>query len=353
MAVRKNRILGWASLGIVILTAFIYFTLTFPWMSNWGASGAESLMPLPGDELVADPMYRSTRAITVEAPVEDVWPWIAQLGQDRGGFYSYTWFENLILADIHNAKTTNPDWLIRREGELLPLTAPNYPLGLVKWKEKSVGPHILRFHPNQAMVLDGWGSFVLRPLEAGKTRFIVRDPTPFMPFPLRLLWQVFFEPGHFAMERQMIKGIKVRAEGGLGPGSAGQSLATTGFILTAFISAFFIAFTRRKWLWLAVPVVYGAAVLIATADPQAALVGFTAFTLIIAGCLHFRRRWWAYLLFMFIYVNIVLLAPWDAYTAFGLIFLAASLLLVLGLLSKKELVSSIKSREEARRKSRT
>jgi hypothetical protein len=352
MANRKNRILGWASLGIVVLAAAIYFTLVFPWMMNWGATGAESSMPLPGDDLVPSPMYRSTRAITVEAPVEDVWPWVAQLGQDRGGFYSYTWFENLILADIHNAKTIDPDRLTRREGELLPLTSPNYPLGLIRWKEKSVGPHIRSFLPNQAMVLDGWGSFVLRPLEAGKTRFIVRDPTPFMPFPLRILWQVFFDPGHFSMERQMMKGIKVRAEGRLGPGSAGQSLATTGFILIAFIGALFIAYTRRKWLWLMVPVVYVAAVLIATADPQAALVAFTAFTLIIAGCLHFRRRWWAYLLFMFIYVNVVLLAPWDGYTGFGLSFLAASLGLVLGFLSKKELVSSIKSREEARRKSR-
>jgi hypothetical protein len=93
-------------------------------------------------------------------------------------------------------------------------------------------------------------------------------------------------------------------------------------------------------------------ILIATADPQATLVGFTAFTLIIAGCLYFRGRWWAYLLFMFVYINVVLLLPWDAYAAFGLIFLITFLLLLLRLLSKKELLSSIKSREEARRKSR-
>ena len=202
------------------------------------------------------------------------------------------------------------------------------------------------------MVLEGWGSFVLQPLEGGKTRFIVRDPTESMSLPARLVWQVFFEPGHFAMERQMMKGIKVRAEARLGSGSVGQSLATTGFILTALISGFFVAFTRRKWPWLAIPFIYAAVILIATADPQAALVGFTAFILIIAGCIHFRRRWWMYLLFMFIYINVVLLLPWDAYTAFGLIFLIVFLLLLLRLLSKKELVSSIRSREEARRKSR-
>jgi hypothetical protein len=103
---------------------------------------------------------------------------------------------------------------------------------------------------------------------------------------------------------------------------------------------------------LAVPFVYAATILIATTDPQAALVGFTAFILIIAGCLYFRRWRWAYLLSMFVYINVVLLLPWDAYAAFGLIFLITFLSLLLRLLSKKELVSSIKSREEARRKGR-
>jgi hypothetical protein len=352
MAIRKKKILGLAFLGVFALVVIGYFVFIFPWMLEWGATEAESAMPLPGDEIVPDPWYRSTRAVTVEAPVEDIWPWIAQLGQDRGGFYSYSWIENLLLADIHNARTINPDWQNRREGELLPLTSRNYPLGLIKRKEKSVGPHIRRFDPNQAVVLDGWGSFVLLPLEGGKTRFIVRDPTKPMPFPTRIFWSLLFEPGHFTMEREMMKGIKARAEGTSGSGSVWQSLATTGFILTAFIGGLFVAFTRRKWPWLAVPCVYAATILISTADPQAALVGFTALTLIISGCLYFRRWWWAYLLFMFVYINAVLLLPWDAYEAFGLIFLVTCLLLLLSLLSKKELVSSIRSREEARRKSR-
>jgi len=353
MAIGKNPMLGLAFLGVIAIIVIVYFTLVFPWMLEWGASGTESTMSLPGDDVVSQPMYRSTRAVSVDAPVEDVWPWIAQLGQDRGGFYSYSWVENLLLADIHNARTTNPDWQTRGEGELLPLTCPNYPLGLSQRKERSVGPHIRLFEPNRAMVLEGWGSFVLQPQGAGKSRFVVRDPTKPMTLPAKLLWEVFFEPGHFSMERQMMKGIKARAEGTSGSGSVGQSLATTGFILTVLIGGFFVAFTRRKWPWLAVPFFYAATILIATEDPQAALVGFTAFTLIIAGCLYFRRWWWAYLLFMFVYVNAVLLLPWDAYTAFGLIFLVAFLLLFLRLLSKKELVSSIKSREEARRKSRS
>ena len=352
MAAMKNRTLAWVFVGAFVLAVGIYLWVVFPWMLHWGASPAELAKPLPGDDVVPAPWYRSTRALTIAAPVEDVWPWIAQLGQDRGGFYSYTWVENMLLADIHNTRAVTPGWLERRAGELLPLTPPNYPLGLVKRREGSVGPHILKFEPNAAVILDGWGSFVLLPVASGYTRFIIRDPTKPLPFPAQVLWKLFFEPGHFAMERRMMKGIKVRAEAASGPITAGQSLATTGFILTALSGAIFIALVRRKRFWLALPLAYAGLILIATADPQAALIGFTALMLVIAGCLHFRRWWWAYLLSMFVYVNAVLLINWDAYTAFGLVFLAAFLLLVLRLLSKKELVSSIKSREEARLKSR-
>jgi hypothetical protein len=72
----------------------------------------------------------------------------------------------------------------------------------------------------------------------------------------------------------------------------------------------------------------------------------------IAGGLFFRRRWWAYWLSMFVYAHIILLLPWDAYVGFGILFLAAGLLFLLHLLSRKELVSSIRSREEARLRTR-
>jgi hypothetical protein len=349
---RKTRTLTFAFLGTAILVVVVYFLIVFPWMLSWGATEAEMEMSLRGDEIVPNPSYRSTRALTIDAPVEDVWPWLAQLGQDRGGFYSYSWLENLILADIHNAGTIHPEWQVRWEGELLPLTSPNYPLGLIRRKEGSVGPHTRRFEPNQVIVLDGWGSFVLQPVEEGKTRFIVRDPTRPMSLPGRFLWSLFFEPGHFAMERQMMKGLKLRAEGVLGTGSIGQSLATTGFILAALISGLFIFSKRRKRPWLTLPLIYAALIIIATSDFQAALVGPTAVLLMIAGGLFFRHRWWAYWLSMFVYAHIILLLPWDAYVGFGILFLATGLLFLLHLLSRKELVSSIRSREEARLRTR-
>lgn len=352
MTSRNKRYLTFAFLAGFVLILIVYFWLVFPWLLNWGATDAEQAMSLPGDELVPIPSYRSTRALTIAAPVEDVWPWLAQIGQDRAGFYSYTWFENLILADIHNSWAIDPGWQTRREDELLPLTSRNYPLGLVRREEGSVGPHIRRFEPNQFIVLDGWGSFILRPRDDGMTRLIVRDRTKPMSFPGQFLWKLFFEPGHFAMERQMMKGLKVRSEGDMGSGSVGQSLATTGFILAALISAVFVFSKRRKRLWLALPLIYAALIIAATSDFQAALVGLTAVLLIIAGGLFFRRWWWAYWLFMFVYVELVFLLPWNAYQGFGILFLAAGTLFLSQLLMKKELVSSIRSREEARLRTR-
>ena len=74
-----------------------------PWHLRWGATDAEVARRWPGDELVANPATRAVRAVTVDAPAATIWPWIMQVGRERGGFYSYTWLENLIGADIRNA----------------------------------------------------------------------------------------------------------------------------------------------------------------------------------------------------------------------------------------------------------
>ncbi|MDQ3862665.1 MAG: hypothetical protein M3317_04045, partial [Actinomycetota bacterium] len=73
-----------------------------PWHLRWGATGEETEKPLPGDDLVPDPAIESTRAITINVPEAEVWPWVMQLGQSRGGLYSYDFLENLAGLDIHS-----------------------------------------------------------------------------------------------------------------------------------------------------------------------------------------------------------------------------------------------------------
>ena len=81
---------------------------------RWGATGDEVKLALPGDELVPNADLTATRAVTVRTSADGVWPWIAQLGQGRGGFYSYDFLENLAGCDIHSAGRIVARMAVRR-----------------------------------------------------------------------------------------------------------------------------------------------------------------------------------------------------------------------------------------------
>jgi len=103
-----RRSLTAAGIGAVAIVAWRkVFT---PWQRNWGATEEEAAMALPGDTLTPPPVDQCTRAITIAAPPEAVWPWLVQMGADRGGFYSYAWLENLFGLDIHNADGIVDEW---------------------------------------------------------------------------------------------------------------------------------------------------------------------------------------------------------------------------------------------------
>src|SRR5215213_6586981 len=90
-----------------IVAAFVAL-LFQPWLTHWGSTPAERRQPMPGDELVAD--ARSwTRSITVDAPPQRVWPWLVQIGVDKGGFYTYDWAEQLFGDPVHNATRIHPE----------------------------------------------------------------------------------------------------------------------------------------------------------------------------------------------------------------------------------------------------
>src|SRR3954462_15851846 len=69
----------------------LYALVIRPWHLPWGAQPGDEKRELPGDELLPKDGTQILHAVTIDAPVEEVWPWLAQLGQDRGGFYSYEW----------------------------------------------------------------------------------------------------------------------------------------------------------------------------------------------------------------------------------------------------------------------
>jgi len=203
-------------LGAVSIAATIVISpLLRPWYRQWGATDEEVNISLPGDDLVPHPNLEATRAITIEAPVETVWPWLVQLGQGRGGWYSYERLENLIGCDMRNADQIISEYQDIKIGDIVRM-GPNdgYPTF-----------DVIAIEPNQALVLRGilpgeqttpttWVySFFLDSIDEKTTRLILRFRLDYEPsLGNVIMWRVFTDPIDFVMERKMLQGIKVRAE---------------------------------------------------------------------------------------------------------------------------------------------
>jgi hypothetical protein len=205
---------GWIA-GTVVL-AWAVLVLAFrPVAMQWGTTHDERVVVLPGDDVhPVSPTYRIDHAITIHAPASAVWPWLVQLGQDRGGFYSYDWLERAVGDRIHNADRIHAEWQTRNVGDTILATQRDYfggRLGTLGWRVNVV-------EPNRVLGLENWGTFVLDPVDSNTTRLIVRtrgagEPTTaaFLLGPLNVF---VFEPMHFIMERGMLRGIRDRAERG-------------------------------------------------------------------------------------------------------------------------------------------
>jgi hypothetical protein len=194
-AVRRRRPSRPALIGSGLVASYVFGVR--PWMLRWGATGDEVPEALPGDELVPDPGAQCTRAVTIDAPVETVWPWLAQVGQDRAGFYSYDWLENLAGCRMHNADRIHPEWQQREIGETVGL-------------HHLYGLPVASFEPGRVLALKGWGAFVTERLPGDRTRLIARGRTgrgPGVAFEALVM-----DIPHFLMERRMLLGIKKRAE---------------------------------------------------------------------------------------------------------------------------------------------
>ena len=185
--------------GIILLT---------PWMDRWGATEEEIAATFPGDELVPDPASFVNRAVAIQASPEQIYPWIAQLGAGRGGFYSYSWLDNHLLlcklADVHQIL---PEFQNPQVGDE------------IKMCENDPAPPpytVAQVIPNEALVLghqeegewaDLW-QFVILPQGDGSSRLVLRTRTQMVGG----VWTII-HPGVFVMERGMLLGIKERAEG--------------------------------------------------------------------------------------------------------------------------------------------
>jgi hypothetical protein len=183
-----------------------------------GATDLEVEAPLPGDEIVAHPLWESTRAITVDAPAEEVWPWIVQMGYPayRAGWYTPYWLDRLQWGIAERSSSTIvPELQELAVGDRVPDS-----------RDWSAYFHVVVLEPERALVLHStrhvlkpmrsneftW-AFVLVPTGEGATRLLIRARGRMEPRLARVLLGPLISVGDFANASVMLRGIKMRAEG--------------------------------------------------------------------------------------------------------------------------------------------
>ncbi len=191
--------------GILAITVIAVILLT-PWMDRWGAVDDEITATLSGDELLTEPAQVVNRAITIRATPEQIYPWILQLGADKGGMYSYSWFEGLLNCPQVNADRIHPDWQGLKVGDLVKMCPGKF--GPVPYTVALLEPSsaVVMGHQENGAWVDLW-QFVIQRLPDGTSRLLLRTRTNMTGG----FWSII-HPGVFIMERGMLRGIRDRAE---------------------------------------------------------------------------------------------------------------------------------------------
>ena len=193
---------------IVILTfAALYWFPIRRWMNRWGATPADLARVMAGDVLLLEHTYSGTTAVTINARPEQIWPWLVQIGYQRGGLYSYDWLDRLFgYLDRPSATRILPEFQALAVGDQIPLgRGPNWPVAVLE--------------PTRALVLDmrnigglDWvWQFGLYPLDQTRTKLVSRSRVRARTLSARVLTHAI-EPAGFLMTRRMLLGLKQRAE---------------------------------------------------------------------------------------------------------------------------------------------
>ena len=196
-----------ATLFVIFILAVLYWFPIRQWMSRWEATPADRVRVMVGDSLLVDPTYSGTMAVSIDAPPEDIWPWLVQIGYQRGGLYSYDWLDRVFgYLDRPSATRILPEFQDLAVGDEIPLgRGPSWPVAIVE--------------PRQALVLDmrnmgafDWvWQFGLYKIDEKRTRLVSRSRVRTSTMWARLFTYAI-EPAGFVMTRRMLLGIKERAE---------------------------------------------------------------------------------------------------------------------------------------------
>jgi hypothetical protein len=206
----REALRGAFEIGIALVTPFLRSR-----RRRWGATDEELERAYPGDELVPDPKWAADHAISIEATPEQVWPWLAQIGQGRGGFYSYEKLENLAGCKIENSSRILEEHQRLRKGDPIRLHVEVPPMTVAIVDEPTA--LVLHGNPGEAddstTISTSW-AFLLLEQPEGTTRLLSRTRYHY-PDDLRsrlMGGPLLVEPVSFVMERKMLRVIKALVE---------------------------------------------------------------------------------------------------------------------------------------------
>lgn len=197
-----------AAFGITLGVVGSYSRWFTPWQRNWGASPEERDRPLPGDDFIEEPQYLTTRAITVNAGPEDIYPWLAQMGYRRGGLYSYDVLDRFFgILDAPSAREILPEFQDLKPGDVIPIgKGGDFP--------------VMDLKLNEFLLLGGetdgarwtW-STALYPQPDGTTRLVTRNRGSGMNSVWSRVGLIGLDLAAFIMVRRWLHVLKGRAEG--------------------------------------------------------------------------------------------------------------------------------------------
>jgi len=216
-----NRAARLSQLGALVADVPVFLTSPIyrRWHRHWGATPDEVRADMPGDDRFPAAQFRATRALTVAAPPELVWPWLVQVGCGRAGWYSHDLLDNL---GHPSATTIEPAWQDLQIGQWVAMSPKPPPTERTAFRVDSfkVANWLLWTKP------DSTWSWRLAPTGRDQTRLVNRIHAVYdWRHPLDAsLGVVLMEFGDFAMNRRMLHGIKARAESLVGEGGPSSAI---------------------------------------------------------------------------------------------------------------------------------
>ena len=277
MSLRSFAIRLLAILGIVALAIVAFIVMVRPWHVRWGATDAEVAQGMAGDEVVGGRDFAFTRAITINAKPDAIWPWILQMGHRRAGFYAYDWFDN---GGVRSSEVIIPELQLVGIGDVIPISS------LVKYRVWSIDP-------NQAIVwvsddepISGSWTWSLFPAGESETRLITRMSGRVERDLPAVAFHWVIDAGDVVFMRKSMLGIKQRVEGNITDTSTEVALEGVLWLssLLQFLASLGLVLKHRRWLrpWLLALAIAAAFMFTFYARPPLALATSLQFGTLIA-----------------------------------------------------------------------